>query len=113
MRELIEKAWADRSLLPDADVVKAIEAVVDQLDRGQLRVAEPEGDAWKVNEWVKKAVLLYFPIRKMVTLEAGPLEFHDKIPLKRRYAELGVRVVPHAIARHGSYIAPGLILMPR
>ncbi|MBP8823474.1 MAG: 2,3,4,5-tetrahydropyridine-2,6-dicarboxylate N-succinyltransferase [Flavobacteriales bacterium] len=126
MHELIEKAWEDRNLLADPEVVQAIEGVVEKLDRGELRVAEPLFDdaqagipgqarndgSWKVNEWVKKAVLLYFPIRKMVTMEAGPLEFHDKVPLKRRYAELGVRVVPHAIARHGSYIAPGVILMP-
>ena len=119
MHELIEKAWNDRNLLADPEVVQAIEGVVEQLDRGELRVAEPSTslgptatNGWKVNEWVKKAVLLYFPIRKMVTLECGPMEFHDKIPLKRNYAKLGVRVVPHAVARHGSYIAPGVILMP-
>ncbi|MCO5275868.1 MAG: 2,3,4,5-tetrahydropyridine-2,6-dicarboxylate N-succinyltransferase [Flavobacteriales bacterium] len=121
MQELIEKAWADRSLLKDPEVIRAIETVVGQLDRGELRVAEPtdgipgqarNDGAWKVNEWVKKAVLLYFPIRKMEVLEAGPLEWHDKIPLKHDYAKLGVRVVPHAIARHGSYLAPGVILMP-
>lgn len=131
MHELIEKAWNDRSMLRDEEVVLAIEGVVEKLDRGELRVAEPStplgltatpGDgatdtahrteAWQVNEWVKKAVLMYFPIKGMQTMEAGPLEFHDKIPLKHRYAELGVRVVPHAIARHGSYLAPGVILMP-
>ncbi len=116
MRELIEKAWEDRSLLSDSAVIEAIEGVVEQLDLGKLRVAEPVTsngvEKWIVNEWVKKAVLLYFPIRKMITMEAGPLEFHDKIPLKRNYAELGVRVVPHAIARYGSYLAPGVILMP-
>lgn len=121
MQELIEKAWEDRSLLKDPEVIRAIETVVGQLDRGELRVAEPtdgipgqarNDGAWKVNEWVKKAVLLYFPIRKMEVLEAGPLEWHDKIPLKHDYAKLGVRVVPHAIARHGSYLAPGVILMP-
>lgn len=125
MQELIEKAWADRALLADPEVVKAIEAVIEKLDKGDLRVAVPvavrpsaaEAKAthsaeWKVNEWVKKAVLLYFPIRKMETLEAGPLEFHDKIPLKRNYAELGIRVVPHAIARYGSYLSPGVIMMP-
>ncbi|MBP9161376.1 MAG: 2,3,4,5-tetrahydropyridine-2,6-dicarboxylate N-succinyltransferase, partial [Flavobacteriales bacterium] len=122
MQELIEKAWDDRSMLADKEVMLAIEAVIERLDRGELRVAEPqstssevetsEAEKWKVNEWVKKAVLLYFPIRKMITMEAGPLEFHDKIPLKRGYAELGVRVVPHAIARYGSYLAPGVIMMP-
>ncbi|HMN06847.1 MAG TPA: 2,3,4,5-tetrahydropyridine-2,6-dicarboxylate N-succinyltransferase [Flavobacteriales bacterium] len=130
MQELIEKAWDNRSLLSDPEVVKAIESVIEKLDKGELRVAEPSAalgltatdaaapvmlsraEAWQVNEWVKKAVLLYFPIRKMETLEAGPLEFHDKIPLKRNYAELGIRVVPHAIARYGSYLSPGVILMP-
>lgn len=112
MQELIEKAWNDRTLLKEYAVVQAIEEVIAQLDRGELRVAEPDGATWRTNEWVKKAVLLYFPIRNMTTLEAGPLEFHDKIPLKRNYAQLGVRVVPHAIARHGSYLAPGVILMP-
>lgn len=118
MHELIEKAWNDRTMLANEEVALAIEGVIERLDRGELRVAEPPvGDAggsgaWKVNEWVKKAVLLYFPIRKMTTLECGPLEFHDKVPLKHNYARLGVRVVPHAIARHGSYLAPGVILMP-
>jgi 2,3,4,5-tetrahydropyridine-2,6-dicarboxylate N-succinyltransferase len=86
--------------------------VVRLLDSGKLRVAEPQGDEWKVNEWVKKAVILYFPIRQMEVMEAGPLEFHDKIPLKHDYAHLGVRVVPHAVARYGAYLAPGVILMP-
>jgi 2,3,4,5-tetrahydropyridine-2,6-dicarboxylate N-succinyltransferase len=113
MHELIEKAWEDRNLLRDAEVVNHIEAVVEKLDRGEVRVAEPDGMGdWKVNDWVKKAVIMYFPIKQMHTYEVGPLEFHDKIPLKRRYAQLGVRVVPHAIARHGSYLAPGVILMP-
>jgi 2,3,4,5-tetrahydropyridine-2,6-dicarboxylate N-succinyltransferase len=128
MHELIEKAWDDRSMLRDEEVVLAIEGVIEKLDRGELRVAEPSGgtesgiaatpgqarsgNAWKVNEWVKKAVLMYFPIKAMHTFEVGPMEFHDKIPLKTRYAHLGVRVVPHAIARHGSYLAPGVILMP-
>ena len=113
MHELIDKAWEDRNLLRDAEVVNHIEAVVEKLDRGEVRVAEPDGaGGWKVNDWVKKAVIMYFPIKQMHTHEVGPLEFHDKIPLKRRYAQLGVRVVPHAIARHGSYLAPGVILMP-
>ena len=113
MHELIEKAWDDRSMLRDPEVVMAIERVVEELDRGVVRVAEPDGSGgWKVNDWVKKAVIMYFPIKKMITMEVGPLEFHDKIPLKKRFAQLGVRVVPHAIARHGSYLAPGVILMP-
>jgi 2,3,4,5-tetrahydropyridine-2-carboxylate N-succinyltransferase len=85
---------------------------VELIDQGKLRVAEPVGDSWQVNEWVKKAVVLYFPIQKMETIEAGPLEFHDKIPLKRNYAEKGIRVVPHAVARHGAYISKGVIMMP-
>lgn len=83
-----------------------------QLDLGELRVAEPTENGWQVNEWVKKAVVMYFPIQKMTTIEVGPFEFHDKIPLKKNYADKGVRVVPHAIARHGSFVAPGVIMMP-
>ncbi|MBK7944367.1 MAG: 2,3,4,5-tetrahydropyridine-2,6-dicarboxylate N-succinyltransferase [Flavobacteriales bacterium] len=113
MHELIEKAWDNRDMLRDEEVVMAIERVVEELDRGVLRTAEPDGNGgWRVNDWVKKAVIMYFPIRQMRTMEVGPFEFHDKIPLKKRYAQLGVRVVPHAIARHGSYLAPGTILMP-
>jgi 2,3,4,5-tetrahydropyridine-2-carboxylate N-succinyltransferase len=112
MHELIEKAWNDRSMLRDPEVVNMIEGVVEKLDRGELRIAEPGVDGWKVNDWIKKAVIMYFPIRQMHTIEVGPFEFHDKIPLKKRYAQLGVRVVPHAIARHGSYLAPGVIMMP-
>jgi 2,3,4,5-tetrahydropyridine-2-carboxylate N-succinyltransferase len=98
--------------LQSASTTEAIRAVIELLDKGELRVAEPVGEDWQVNEWVKKAVILYFPIRKMTTLTAGPLEFHDKMELKRNYAELGVRVVPHAVARYGAYLAPGVILMP-
>ena len=99
MHELIELAWEDRNLLRDADVVSHIETVIEKLDRGQIRVAEPIGDGWKVNDWVKKAVIMYFPIRQMHTIELGPFEFHDKMKLKHGYAQLGVRVVPHAVAR--------------
>jgi 2,3,4,5-tetrahydropyridine-2,6-dicarboxylate N-succinyltransferase len=112
LQELIEKAWADRELLKQPETQSAIREVVDQLDKGKLRVAEPMGDGWKVNEWVKKAVILYFPIQQMETIEVGPFEFHDKIALKKNYKSLGVRVVPHAIARHGSFINKGVILMP-
>src|SRR5690554_6384318 len=112
MKELIEKAWEDRSLLNTPEVVKAIEDVIESLDKGTLRVAEPVGDSWQVNEWVKKAVVMYFPIRQMETIEVGPFEFHDKMALKRNYKELGVRVVPHAVARYGAYISKGVILMP-
>ena len=112
LQQNIEKAWNNRDLLKDANTIKNIRKVIDLLDSGKLRVAEPIANGWQVNEWVKKAVVLYFPIQKMETFEAGPLEFHDKIPLKRGYAEKGIRVVPHAVARHGAYISPGTILMP-
>lgn len=112
LQEQIEKAWNDRELLKNAETQKAIREVVEQLDKGTLRVAEPGGDGWKVNEWVKKAVILYFPIQQMETIEVGPFEFHDKIALKKNYKSLGVRVVPHAIARHGSYLSKGVIMMP-
>lgn len=112
IQDLIEAAWEDRTLLNHKETIQAIESVIDDLDKGRLRVSQQEGDRWIVREWVKKAVILYFPIRKMETLEAGPLEFHDKIPLKRQYKELGIRVVPHAVARYGAYIAPGVIMMP-
>lgn len=112
LRTIIENAWEDRELLKNTDTQNSIREVIDLLDKGSLRVAEPVSDGWQVNEWVKKAVVLYFPIQKMETLEAGPLEFHDKIPLKRNYAEKGIRVVPHAVARHGAFISPGIILMP-
>lgn len=112
LQETIEKAWDDRSLLKEEETTAAIRKVIDLLDEGSLRVAEPTGDSWQVNEWVKKAVVLYFPIQKMETLEAGIFEYHDKIPLKRNYEEKGIRVVPNAVARHGAYISPGTILMP-
>jgi len=113
LQTTIEQAWEDRELLR-ADITKeAIRDVIEQLDKGKLRVAEPTTDGeWKVNDWVKKAVVLYFPIQEMKTIEVGMFEFHDKIPLKSGYKELGVRVVPHAIARHGAYLAPGVIMMP-
>jgi 2,3,4,5-tetrahydropyridine-2-carboxylate N-succinyltransferase len=112
LQSIIEKAWDDRSLLSDTKTLQAIRKVISLLDSGELRVAEPIENGWQVNEWVKKGVVLYFPIQKMETFEAGPLEFHDKIPLKRGYAEKGIRVVPHAVARYGAYISPGTILMP-
>jgi 2,3,4,5-tetrahydropyridine-2-carboxylate N-succinyltransferase len=113
MRSIIENAWDNRDLLNDKETIQAIEHVIEELDKGILRVAKQDvlGN-WIVNEWIKKAVILYFPIRKMETIEVGPFEFHDKMKLKRGYKELGVRVVPHAIARYGSFIAPGTILMP-
>lgn len=112
LKELIEKAWEDRSLLEDKETVIAIKTIVDDLDSGTRRVAEKVGDDWQVNEWIKKAVILYFPIMKMQTIEVGPFEFHDKIKLKTGYEQLGVRVVPHAVARYGSFISKGAILMP-
>lgn len=111
-QEIIEQAWDDRALLERAEVKRAIGDVIDLLDKGQIRVAEPSGGGWVVNQWVKKAVVLYFPIQKMETIEVGPFEFHDKIRLKRGYGDLGVRVVPHAIARYGSFINKGVIMMP-
>ncbi len=112
LKQIIEKAWDNRDLLKEESTIAAIRKVVDLLDKGELRVAEPTNDGWQVNEWVKKGVVLYFPIQKMETIECGPLEFHDKIPLKTGYQEKGIRVVPHAVARHGAYISAGTILMP-
>lgn len=112
LKKTIEKAWENRALLEEENTQAAIRSVIEELDKGRLRVAEPEGGAWKVNDWIKKAVILYFPIQKMETLEAGPMEFHDKMKLKSNYAELGVRVVPHAVARYGAYLASGVIMMP-
>lgn len=112
LQQIIETAWEDRTQLNNEKTTSAIRKVINLLDSGKLRVAEPIANGWQVNEWVKKAVVLYFPIQKMETIECGPLEFHDKIPLKSGYAEKGIRVVPHAIARHGSYISSGTILMP-
>ncbi|MDR6405554.1 MULTISPECIES: 2,3,4,5-tetrahydropyridine-2,6-dicarboxylate N-succinyltransferase [Chryseobacterium] len=112
LQQTIENIWDNRNLLQNEDSKKAIREVISLLDSGELRVAEPTENGWQVNEWVKKAVVMYFPIQKMETIEVGPFEFHDKIPLKRNYAEKGVRVVPHAIAREGSFVASGVILMP-
>lgn len=112
LRTTIEKAWEDRSLLQNTEVQDAIREVVAKLDSGELRTAAPSENGWTVNEWVKKAVILYFPIQKMETIEVGPFEFHDKIALKTNYAEKGVRVVPHAIARYGSFVSKGVIMMP-
>lgn len=112
MQDIIEAAWLNRELLKDKSTVNTINEVIEQLDKGQLRVAEPTGTGWKVNDWVKKAVILYFPTRKMSTMEVGPFEFHDKMALKTNYASLGVRVVPHAVARYGAFLAKDVIMMP-
>ena len=112
LQNIIERAWNDRDLLKNIDTQASIREVIDLLDTGKLRVAEPTEGGWQVNEWVKKAVVMYFPIQQMETTEVGIFEFHDKIPLKKNYAKKGVRVVPHAIARYGSYVSKGVILMP-
>lgn len=113
LKNIIETAWENRELLKEEVTQNAIRAVIAELDLGQLRVAEPTEDGnWKVNDWIKKAVILYFPIQKMKTIEVGPFEFHDKMALKTNYAQQGVRVVPHAVARYGAYLASGVVMMP-
>ena len=111
LKSIIEQAWENRELLSNTETQNAIREVVGLLDIGTLRVAEPIENGWQVNEWVKKAVVLYFPIQKMETLEVGIFEYHDKIPLKNGYKEKGIRVVPHAVARHGAYISKGTICL--
>lgn len=108
----INAAWENRELLKDKDTTDAIREVINLLDEGKLRTAQPTENGWQVNEWVKKGVVLYFPIQKMETMEAGIFEYHDKMPLKRGYKEKGIRVVPNAVARHGAYISRGVIMMP-
>ncbi|WP_442590329.1 2,3,4,5-tetrahydropyridine-2,6-dicarboxylate N-succinyltransferase [Pedobacter sp. AW31-3R] len=112
LKRLVEAAWEDRSLLDYSEYCEAIETVVMQLDQGELRVAEPILNSWEINEWIKKAVILYFPIRNMTETEVGPFVYHDKMKLKPNYKELGVRVVPGGIARYGAFIARGVIMMP-
>ena len=111
-KTIIEKAWENRELLNQEDTRSVIRVIIEMLDKGLIRVAEPGDNGWTVNEWIKKAVILYFPIQPMEVVRLDPFEFHDKIDLKRGYRELGVRVVPHAIARYGSYVARGVIMMP-
>ena len=111
-KNLVEKAWDDNSLLENSNTQDAIRQVIELMDKGSLRVAEPTKNGWQVNEWIKKATILYFPIQKMQVMEAGILEFHDKMKLKTGYKELGIRVVPHAVARYGAYISRGVIMMP-
>ncbi len=112
IKNIIEAAWNDRTLLKEAETLSAIEEVIALLDKGTLRIANYVNDDWQVSDWVKKAVILYFPTQKMETIEVGPFEFHDKIPLKNNFAAQGVRVVPHAIARYGSFLEQGVIMMP-
>lgn len=112
LQDTIEAAWENRELLKDTATQEAIREVINLIDLGKLRCAEPTANGWQINEWVKKGVVLYFPIQKMEVLEAGIFEYHDKMPLKRGYKEKGIRVVPHAVARHGAFISSGTILMP-
>lgn len=112
MKDIIEEIWSNRELLKDSKYIKIINDVISELNLGKIRVAEKKDGKWVVNEWIKKAVILFFPISKMETIKVGPFEFHDKIALKKNYAEMGVRVVPHAISRYGSFIEKGAVLMP-
>lgn len=112
LQQRIEEVWQNRTLLEEKAFREAIETVVEKLDKGELRVAESKNNEWVVNDWVKKAVILFFPLRQMETIEVGPFEFHDKVPLKNKFAEKGVRVVPLAIARYGSYLEKGVVMMP-
>jgi|TARA_B100001093_G_scaffold59690_2_gene50420 2,3,4,5-tetrahydropyridine-2-carboxylate N-succinyltransferase len=112
MKEIIENAWNNRELLKDIKSQNIIKDVIKLLDEGKIRVAEQKNNEWIVNDWVKKAVILFFPISKMETIKIGPFEFHDKIPLKKNFKEKGIRVVPHAVSRFGSFIEKGAVLMP-
>lgn len=112
LKKHVEDAWENRQLLEYKEYQISIETIIQKLDLGELRVAEPIGTRWHVNEWIKKAVILYFPIRKMTEEKVGPFVFHDKMLLKTNYKEIGVRVVPHGIARYGAYLAKGVIMMP-
>lgn len=112
LKKYVDEAWEDRNLLTYKEYADAIDRIIQHLDRGEIRVADPIGDRWHVNEWVKKAVILYFPIREMHEITVGPFVFHDKMKLKTNFKELGVRVVPHGIARYGAYLAKGVIMMP-
>jgi 2,3,4,5-tetrahydropyridine-2-carboxylate N-succinyltransferase len=109
---LIEEVYANRALLSDSKYEEAIRAVIEEVDKGRLRVSEPTDDGWQVNQWVKQAILLYFGIQKMKTWDLAPFEFYDKMELKKGYEALGVRAVPHAVARYGAYIARNVVLMP-
>lgn len=109
---LINEAWADRQLLKEKKYSDAVRQVIDEVDKGKLRVVSPVGKEWQVNEWVKQAILLYFSIQQMQTWELAPFEFYDKMLLKSNYKELGVRAVPHAVARYGAFIGRNVVLMP-
>ncbi|MFW2475598.1 MAG: 2,3,4,5-tetrahydropyridine-2,6-dicarboxylate N-succinyltransferase [Sediminibacterium sp.] len=112
LKSLIQEAWSDRTLLQANQHSDAVRAVIEEVDKGRLRVAEPIDGNWVVNEWVKQAILMYFGIQQMQTWNLPPFEFYDKMLLKSNYKELGVRAVPHAVARYGAYIAKNVVLMP-
>ncbi len=112
MKELILEVWANRELLKEVKYTDAIKSVIEEVDKGRLRTAEPTANGWVVNEWVKQAILLYFGIQQMQTWQIEPFEFYDKMLLKKNYAALGVRAVPHAVARYGAYLAKNVVLMP-
>jgi 2,3,4,5-tetrahydropyridine-2-carboxylate N-succinyltransferase len=112
LKSIIEEAWENKILLKDKKVIDTIKEVIELLDKGEIRVCQKDGKEWILNEWIKKAVLMYFPILETKVFEVGPLEFHDKIKLKTGFKEKGVRVVPLAHARYGSYLAPGVVMMP-
>ncbi len=112
MKELVLQAWDNRELLKDSKYIEEIRSVIEELDKGRLRVAEPSGTGWQVNEWIKQAILLYFAIQPMQTWDIEPFQFYDKMLLKKNYKELGVRAVPHAIARYGAYLGRNVVLMP-
>ena len=112
LKKMIEDAWDNRNLLTENDYINAINTVIERLDKGEMRVAELIGHRWHTNDWIKKAVILYFPTRAMEEIEVGPFVFHDKMKLKTDYKKTGVRVVPHGIARYGAYLAKGVIMMP-
>lgn len=111
-QSIIEAAWENRELLKEASTTEAINHIIEELDKGRLRCAEPTEAGWQVNDWVKKAVILYFPIRQMHTIEMPPFEYHDKMALKTDYESQGVRVVPPATARYGAFLARGVVMMP-
>src|SRR5215218_8631842 len=112
LRETIEQAWTNREMMSYQAFQDGVRKVIEEVDKGQLRVAEPTANGWQVNEWVKQAILLYFGIQPMQTLEVPPFEFYDKMLLKKNYKALGVRAVPHAVARYGAYLAKNVVLMP-
>lgn len=112
LQQLIEAAWVDRNLLKNDMYTNAVRMVIEEVDKGRLRVAQPSEKNWMVNEWVKQAILMYFAIQEMKTFSLPPFEFYDKMALKSDYASQGVRAVPHAVARYGSYLARNVVLMP-